>query len=296
MFKKIFAVVKDSVNDFLEDDAMTQAAALAFYTTLSLGPLLVILLTVVGFTGPNARQEMVGQIKGLVGSEAGKGVEMIIQNTQKHKSTGIVSAVIGIITLLLSATGMFAQMQNALNDIWDVRAKPGQGLWNWLRKRILSAGMVMGIAFLLLVSLVISAALNILASHIGIVWQWLSLLISLLVGTLLFALIYKVLPDMKIGWRDVWIGAAVTAVLFAIGKYAIGKYLGYSSIGSAYGAAGSLVVLLVWVYYTSLIIFFGAEITQVFARKYGSGLTPDTHAEWEPGAKVKEKQDSSSKQ
>ena len=194
----------------------------------------------------------------------------------------------GFALLLFSATGAFAQMQYSLNAIWDVQPKPGGGLWRWLRKRILSLGMILGIGFLLLVSLGVSTVLNLLfAGTGGFVWEAVNVVVSLFVYTVLFALIYKVLPDVKIAWQDVWVGALLTAVLFAIGRFLLGLYLGRSAVASPYGSAGSLVTILLWIYYASLIFFFGAELTQTWAAFHGRRLQPEEYAQETPEGQEK---------
>lgn len=191
---------------------------------------------------------------------------------------------IGIVTLIIGATGVFAQLQYSLNRIWDVQAKPGAGIWEWIRKRFLSLGMVVGIAFVLLVSLVISAVLSAVLGHFSgdagqtVLWRTVELAVSVIVSFLLFAIMFKVLPDVKIRWRDVMLGTLITAVLFAIGKYLIGLYIGKSGTESAFGAAGSLMVMLLWVYYSALILFLGAELTQTLARSRGRQIEPSEHA------------------
>ena len=179
----------------------------------------------------------------------------------------------------LAATGIFVQLQSALNKIWDVKVKPGGAAFGWIRKRSVSLTMVIGIVLIAFASLFVSAALEMISSGTdNQIWQIVNIGVSLLLFILLFAMIYKYLPDVRISWRDVMAGSVITAILFVVGKWAIGLYLGYSSVGSAYGAAGSVIILLLWVYYASLILFFGAELTQVYARKYGSRILPDKHA------------------
>jgi membrane protein len=196
-----------------------------------------------------------------------------------------VATVLSVVTLLLGASGVFGQLQDALNTIWEVKPKPNQGIWGFIRTRFLSFAMVLGIGFLLLVSLLLSSALAFMGSFLDrmpeqlhFLAQALNFVFSTAVITLLFALMFKLLPDVKMAWRDVWLGAFVTAVLFSIGKILIGLYLGHSAMASSYGVAGSFVVLLVWVYYSAQILFFGAELTQVYANRYGSRIVPDEHA------------------
>ncbi|MDY6940569.1 MAG: YihY/virulence factor BrkB family protein [Cyanobacteriota bacterium] len=284
--RKMWKLIREAIQEWQEDNASRLAAALAYYTVFSLAPLLIIAIAIAGaiFGEEAARGEIVGQIQGLVGREGAQVVETAIENANQPDISSFAS-IISIAVLLFGASGVFAQLQEALNTIWDVKAKPKNGLWNLVRKRILSFSAVLGIAFLLLVSLIISAALsglNRYASHLlpgaDFLWQILDTGISFGFITLLFALMYKYLPDVKIQWSDVWVGAAITAALFTIGKFGLGLYLGGGSFGSTYGAAGSLVVVLAWVYYSAQILFFGAEFTQVYARRYGSCIVPDRHA------------------
>lgn len=264
---------------------MTLGAAVAFYTALSLAPLLMILIALAGLIGVTAQHELVHRMELLVGPKARDAIEMIIANAGRHQKAGKISVLVGGLTLFFSASGVFAQLQFAMNRIWDVRAKPGLGVWGWLRKRLLSLGMVIAIGLLIFVSLILNVAIDTALAPTGQIWKIINIIGSWVIFTLVFAVIFKLLPDVKIIWKDVWVGAAITTVLFVLGKFGISKYLGYSTVGSAYGAAGSLVVFLVWVYYCSLIVFFGAELTQVYARRHGSPIVPDRHAEWVDGAK-----------
>jgi membrane protein len=277
--KTTFHVIRDAVVEFDEDGATTMGAALAFYTSLSLAPLLVILMFVAGLIGHNAQTQLIQEIVSLVGPQAGFVIELIIENAKQQHEMGMISAILGIGALVLSAAAVFGELQAAINRIWDVRAEPRRGaLLSWLRKRLLSLSMIAGVGFLMLVSLAISTALQLVLGGEGSHWKLVDLTVSLIIYTLLFAMIFKVLPDVTLEWRDVWLGAFVTAVLFDIGKFAIGKYLGYSGVGSAYGAAGSLIVLLVWVYYSSLTLFMGAEITQVISERRHSAREPEPFA------------------
>ena len=281
-----FDLLKSTYSDWSEDKASRLAAALAYYTAFALAPLLLIAIAVAGFVFGEeaARGQVVAQLEGLLGADAAHAVETAIANSRESGASTI-SAIIGIATLLWSASNLFAQLQDALNTVWEVAPKPGAGIMATVKKRFLSMTMVLGIGFLLLVSLVLSSVLAALGSFLnsllpaaGVLWQVVNVAISFAVITLLFAAIYKVLPDVEIAWSDVWIGAAVTALLFTIGKLLIGLYLGNASVGSTYGAAGSLLVLLIWVYYSAQILFFGAEFTQAYARKYGSRIVPDESA------------------
>jgi membrane protein len=228
---------------------------------------------------------MVDEMGGLIGSEGEEAVEAMLDSADKPKQ-GTVAAVLGVITLLFGASGVFGQLQESLNTIWEVKPKPGGGIWQLIRSRFLSMAMVLGTGFLLLVSLVLSSAISGMGTYLkhqypGLesIWHIVNFVVTIAVVTVLFALIFKFLPDAKIAWNDVWVGAVLTAILFAVGKLLIGIYLGKASIGSAYGAAGSLVVLLVWIYYSSLILFFGAELTQVYAKQFGSRIVPKEGAE-----------------
>lgn len=270
------------------DNTLRLAASLAFYTVFSFAPIVIITLaiasTVVG--RETAAQQMIQQIDGLVGPQGAATIEMILANTGQFGSNKL-AALVGVMTLIIGSTAVFAELQGALNQIWDVKPRSrGVGVIRKLiRDRLLSFALVVATGFLLLVTLIISAILsgaqeflNILIPGMPWLWWSLNILISFCVTTLMFMAIYKILPDVTIDWRDVAIGAVVTTVLFSIGKFAIGQYLGQWSTASAYGAAGSFVVLLVWVYYSALICFFGAEFTQVYARRYGSQIRPSRQA------------------
>jgi membrane protein len=282
----VWDLLKEIFSEWSEDKAARLAAALAYYITFSLAPLLLIVIAIVGLLfGEEAVQgRVVEQIQGLVGPDGAQLVQTMLQSTRQSGSN-IVATLIGIVTLLLGATGVFVQLQDALNTIWEVAPKPGRGVLGMVKDRLLSFTMLLGIGFLLLVSLAVSAGLAALSSFLGDllpglfeVAKVLDFVISLGVITLLFAMIYKFLPDVKIRWGDVWVGAAVTSLLFTVGKFLIGLYLGYSSAASVYGAAGSLAVLLIWIYYTAQIVLLGAEFTQVYAKRYGSRIVPGADA------------------
>ncbi|MBW4579513.1 MAG: YihY/virulence factor BrkB family protein [Tildeniella nuda ZEHNDER 1965/U140] len=285
--KDVFKLLKDTVTEWQEDKVPLWAAALAYYTVFSLAPLLLIAIAIAGvvFGEDAARGEIVGQIQGLVGKEGATAIQSMIQNANRPGSGGTIATVVGVVTLMFGASGVFGQLQDALNTIWGVKPKPGQGIKSFLQARFLSFAMVLVIGFLLLVSLVLSAALaaigtffNQLLPDVAIVGQLVNFLVSFGFITLLFAAIYKFLPDVNVAWKDLWIGAAATALLFNVGKLLIGVYLGSSGATSTYGAAGSLVVILLWVFYSAQIILFGAEFTQVFAKYRGSEITPSSHA------------------
>ena len=280
-------IFKRTYQDWKEDHASRLAAALAYYTIFSLAPLLVIAISVAGLIWQHEAVEaqVMAQIQGLVGEEGAIFVADMISGA-RNPAEGILATIIGIVTLLFGALGVFNELHNSLNIIWEIKEEKTEGFLQAVKKaifdRFLSFSMVLGIGFLLLVSLVITAGLSATQELMGNTFpipefflQLLNLIISIGVITLLFALIYKYLPDAEIPWRYVWMGAFVTAILFSLGKLAIGLYLGNSAIASSFGAAGSLVLLLVWIYYSAQILFFGAEFTQVYANTYGPKILPE---------------------
>jgi membrane protein len=277
-----FALVKHTATEWIDQGLSRMGAALAFYTLFAIAPLFIIVLAIAGlwFGEAAARRELFSQVSGLVGSEGGDAIQALISAANRPK-TGAWATVIAVVTLFVGATGVFVQLQDALNSIWGVRRAPGRGLRNFIKDRLLSFALIVGIGFLLLVSLVLSAGLSALGKYmVGLLpvqetlWQGINFVVSFGVITLLFAMIFKLLPDVKIAWRDVWIGAMLTALLFNLGKFLLGLYLGRSSVTSAYGAAGSLVIVLLWVYYSAQILFFGAKFTQLYASQYSSHLEP----------------------
>ncbi|MBK8901987.1 MAG: YihY/virulence factor BrkB family protein [Anaerolineaceae bacterium] len=279
-------LVTHSFKEWREDNASRLSAALAYYTIFSIPPLLIIAIAIAAqlFDRAAVQQQVIDQMSGLVGDPGAEVIESVLENSSESGQS-VLAAVISVVTLLLGASGVFAELHNALNTIWEVEPKPGRGIWGTVKDRFFSFTMVLGVGFLLLVSLVISAALAAVNEFISgalpglvILAQVINFLVSFGVVTGLFALIFKVVPDVKIAWRDVWIGALVTAFLFTIGKFAIGLYLGNSAPGSTYGAAGSLIVLLLWVYYSAQILFLGAEFTQVYANRFGSRIVADEDA------------------
>ena len=286
--KSLWKFLKDSVMQWIEDDPLALAAALSYYTLFSLAPLLIIVIAIAGFVfGQEAAENrIVETLQGLIGQESSLAIQAIIQNASNKPKTGLVSTVAGVVVLLFGAGGVVGQLQTSLNTIWGVAPKPGEALWGFVRQRFVSFAMVLGIGFLLLVSLAVSALVTGFTRVMGEVLgatvfltHALDLFVSFSFVTVLFAMIYKYLPDARIQWRDVWIGAGLTSFLFTIGKILIGIYLGTSGVASTYGAAGSLITVLLWVYYSSLIFFLGAELTQVFARDYGSGVVPAKNAQ-----------------
>lgn len=284
--KQIWRLLKETFKEWQDDKASRLAAALSYYTIFSLAPLLIITIAIAGavFGDDAARGEIVRQIQGLVGKDGAEVIQTALQNAQKPDTRNLAS-IISIGVLLFGASNVFAQIQDALNTIWEVKPKPGRSLVQVLRKRFLSFAMVGGVGFLLLVSLIVNTGLAAMVNYFSNllpgfdwIWQVANFAISFAVITVLFAIIYKFMPDVKIDWSDVWVGSAITSLLFVIGKSLLGLYLGNGSFGSAYGAAGSLIVVLAWINYAAQIIFFGAEFTQVYASKYGSHIVPDENA------------------
>jgi membrane protein len=284
-FKALLELIKTTFSEWNQDKAPQLAAALAYYTVFSLAPLLLIAIAVAGllFGRDNVQTQVIGQLQGLLGDDGATLIQTMLEGASKP-SAGILATIVGLVSLGFGASGAFGQIKAALNTIWNVPPKPGPsgiaGIFANLKNQFVSFTMVLGTGFLLLVSLVISAGLSAANEYFGArvpiaasLWGIVNALVSFGVITLLFAMIFRVLPDLHIAWNDVWLGAAITALLFTIGKQVIGLYLGHSSVASTYGAAGSLIVLLLWIYYSAQILFLGAEFTQVYARRYGSLVT-----------------------
>jgi membrane protein len=280
-------VFKRLLREFNEDNPLLLAAALSYYTLLSLAPLILVVTALAALVFQRAAVEgqLVAEMRDLVGDAGSEVIQSILRTAGESKGGGL-SLGIGLLTLLFGATTVFGQLQYSLNKIWDVEATPDRSaIWSFVRTRLLSFTMVIGLGFLLLVSLIVSAGLAAAGAWASgmmpltpAIWEVINALVSFVIVGLLVAMIFKVLPDAEIAWRDVWFGAAVTSLLFTVGKFLIGLYLGRASIGSTYGAAGSVVVLLVWVYYASLILFLGAEITHVHAKEEGVEPPPTEHA------------------
>jgi membrane protein len=281
-----WTLIKESFKEWSADKAPRLGAALSYYTVFSLAPVLLVVIAVAGLVlGPEAAQgKIVEQLGGLLGEDAARIVQTMLVNANKQ-GDGVLATVIGVGTLLIGATGVMVELQAALNTVWKVIPKPGQAVKALVRSRLIGLGLVLSMGFLLLVSLVISAGLAAVsewlsgvASEAVVLGYLFNYGVSILVIALFFALIFKVLPDAKVSWPDVWIGALVTSLLFHLGKFAIGLYLGQASVASTFGAAGSLAVLLVWVYYSAQIVLLGAEFTRVYANRFGSHVVPEKHA------------------
>lgn len=286
--KGYFGLFKTAAMDWVDDHAPRLGAALAFYTIFSLAPLLTIVITIAGlwFT-ENPSQEIFGSLAGIIGQDSAASLQKMLVQEGEEKS-GIFTAISAGVMLVVGATGVFIQLQDSLNAIWEVKPKSGQGIMGFIRHRVLSFAMVLGIAFLLLTSLLLTAGLAAMGkffSHwfgnMTFVWHALNIVLSFGLIALLFAMMFKYVPDAKVAWRDVWFGAIVTSLLFSIGKFGLGMYLGKSSVVSTYSAAGGLLIVLLWVYYTAQIVFFGAELTQAYAYKVGREVQPSAHAEWD---------------
>jgi membrane protein len=285
----LLGILKQSFRDFMKDDCMTSAAALSYYTVFSLpAVLMLIMLLVSSVMDPSdVRGGLESQMESLMGPTAGGEVRTILRETERPGG-GLIPTIVGVAALIFGATGALGQLQAALNRAWNVEPDPRQGgIKSFLTKRLFSLGMLLSIAFLLLVSLVVSAALSGLGDRLsgflpaGLsepVLQALNFTISLLVISLLFAAMFKVLPDAKVAWRSAWVGGVFTAVLFVLGKFLIGLYIGKSNPGEAYGVGGSLIVLLLWIYYSAIIVLFGAEFTETWAEMRGEGVQPERGA------------------
>lgn len=278
ILKNLWIITKAAASSWMDDYAQSMGAALAYYTLFSIAPLLLIVISIAGliFGVEAARGEIVDQLQGLMGHQGAQAIQSLLETVNKP-ATSILATLIGIFLLLIGATSVFAELQDALDRIWRAPKRNMSGIWNLLRARLLSFGMILGIGFLLMVSLVVSAAMAAFGKFIGPMfseWQTLANLINFILSfvfsTTMFAMIYKIMPRADVDWADVWIGATVTALLFTIGKFLIGLYLGKSGVTSGFGAAGSLVVLLLWVYYSAQVFLMGAEFTWAYSVTFGS--------------------------
>jgi membrane protein len=287
-FKTTWAITKESFSEFMAVNVLSKSAALAYYTVFALAPMLVVIITIVQFFyGAEAiTGNLYPQIASLVGPQAGSQIQEMIKNAAISNSSTI-STIFSVIILILTATGVFSEIQDSINNIWHLKAKPKKnGLMRMVMNRLLSFSMVVGLGFILLVSLVVNAAVEALMDRLQSMFPnvtvyisyAVNLVVTFAVTTLLFAVIFKVLPDAKIRWKNVFIGAVVTAILFMLGKFGITLYLGASDIGSTYGAAGSIIIILVWVYYSSMILYFGAILTRVYAQCSGHKIYPNDYA------------------
>jgi membrane protein len=285
--RKIGRLFRETFKEWQEDNASRIAAALAYYAVFSISPLLVIAIAIAGtfFGQQTAQDQITEQLTALVGKDGVQPVLMALDNISQPEIRGVAS-LISVGVLLLGASGFFAQLQDALNTVWKVKPQPGQGIWIFVRKRVSSFLMVLAIGLLLILSLILSAVVSTLSKYQAdylpgwaILWENLDFVVSLGLMTFIFGLMFKYVPDAKIAWKDIFVGSVITALLFLFGKFLLGVYLSKGSLGSAYGAAGSLIVLLAWIYYSAQIILFGAEFTQVYMRIYGSKIRPSKHSQ-----------------
>jgi membrane protein len=279
-------MTKQTFVEWSNDKGGRLGAALSYYTVFSLAPLLLLVIAIAGlaFGRDAAEGRLFGQLSGLIGDDAARLIQAAVAKANQTKG-GVLGTVAGIAVLLVGATGVVVELQGALNAVWKVEPKPNRGVWGLVRTRLLSMGMILSMGFLLLVSLVVSAALAAISGwlrgvigDVAMLGWFIDAAVALVVISTLLALIYKILPDAKVAWRDVWVGAVATAILFMIGKYVIGLYVGRASVGSAFGAAGSLAVLLVWIYYSAQIVLLGAEFTRVYANRFGAKVRPSSQA------------------
>lgn len=288
--KLLWSSLKESFSGFSDHKVTKLSASLAYYTTFSLGPLMIVIIFIAGrFFGEEAVQgQIYDQMKSFIGSNAAEQIQTIIKNAAISNKSGM-AAIIGVITLLIGATTVFGEIQDSINSIWGVKAKPKAGIMKLVMTRLLSFGMIASLGFLLLVSLAVTAMVEAIGNRlkeifpdVAVVLLYIvNLIITLGVITALFAIIFKVLPDIKIKWKAIWPGAIATAILFMIGKFLISVYIAKSNIGSTYGTAGSMVILIVWVYYSAMILYFGAEFTKAYALQKGVHIVPTEFAVWD---------------
>jgi len=286
--KSIWGLLKAAADGWSSDKVPRLGAALSYYTVFAIPPLFVMVIFIASliFNPAEVRSALFSEVGGLIGQKSAQAIESAIAaRSESHQ--GVLAGAVALVTLVITAMGLFVELQSALNTIWQVEAKPGHGLWGFIRIRLLSFAMVVGIGFLLLVSLIVTAALAAIIKYVGgrmpgsgALWVVANDVVAFAIIAVLFAMIFKVLPDVRIPWRYVWGGAGVTALLFTVGKFLLGWYLGRSSIVSAYGAAGSIVLVLLWVYYSAQILFFGAEITKAYAALHAAPVSPADYAVW----------------
>ena len=287
--KDLFPLLKEAFTAFGQTKCARLAAALSYYTIFSIAPILIVVISIAAlfFNAADARADIIAQISQVVGPTGAEAIGEILTNANKGgKGGNIIATVIGFATILLGATGLFAALQDSLNTIWGVEPKPDAGIFVMIKARLLSFVMVLGIGFMLIVSLVASVAVKAAADWLGAMLggaEWIAPVLNVVLFfallTLFFALMFKILPDAEIQWHDVWVGAGITSILFSVGKFALSWYLSRPGTASAYGSAGALVVLLLWINYASQILFFGAEFTKVYANRFGSKIEPEDHAQ-----------------
>jgi membrane protein len=275
---RLWQIISSSASGFMQDNAMTLAAALSFYTLLSFAPLLVLGLWLGTLLGSEANGVLLKQIGMLGGSGARDVAEIIIEGAGKRPSAGNLAGIVSIIVTLVGATTLFAQLQGALNQIWHIKAKPGNAIWSWLRRRILSMGIVLTLVFMLIVSLILTSVLALVLTRTGPVWVIVNQLVSLAVFSVLFMLLFRYLADAMLRWSQAFWGGVATSILFSLGQGIISYYVSKANVGGAYGAASSLVILMVWVYYSGVAFLFGAELVQAWINEQGEEIQASTHA------------------
>jgi membrane protein len=286
-FNIIVQILKDTFKSFGEDKVMKLSASLAYYTIFSMGPLLIVIISLCGllFSKEAVEGKVYDILKNFLGGDTAFSVQTMIKNVGNN-NTSFFAAVVGLVGLMLGATSIFGEIQDSINMIWGIKAKPKKDWIKYLQNRFLSFSVIVSLGFLLLISLLISSIIELLSTKLSlyfphitlIVFYIINLLLTISISTLIFGTIFKVLPDAKIQWKDILAGSLVTAVLFLIGKFAISFYITNTNLGSAFGAAGSLVVVLVWAYYSSVILFLGAEFTKAYACRFGSEIHPSIYA------------------
>lgn len=282
-----WGLLKSTYNEFDDDNAIKLSASLSYYTIFSLPPLIIIILSICGvFFGTEAvTGRFFGQINGLVGNAAALQIQETIKNIELSDSN-VFATIVGAITLLIGASGVFAEIQSSINFIWGLKAKPNKGFMKFIKNRLMSFSMIASVGFLLLVSLTVNTVMDVINARLILyfpdatvyLFYVLNIVILFASTTMLFSIIFKTLPDGTIGWKDALIGSSVTSIFFMIGKFAIGFYIGSSTVATVYGAAGSVIIILVWVYYSAIILYFGAEFTKVYARAYGKKIIPNDYA------------------
>lgn len=297
IIKNFWETLKRSGSEFLQDNGLKLSSSLSYYTIFSIGPLLILIISLAGiFWGRDAVQgKIYGQINGLVGNGAAKEIQDIIQNIEKAQ-LGTSGAILGLIVLFIGATGVFTEMQDSINYIWSVKAKPKRGFVKLIMNRLISFSLILVLGFLLTVSLILNALTDLLHDRLAqylsnssiYIFHSIDFLVVITIITSLFATIYKILPDVNIEWKDAFIGAAFTSALFIIGKFLISLYVSNSNVATTYGAAGSIIILMLWIYYTSIILFFGAEFTKIYSINYGAGVKPNDTAVFIIKSEVKE--------
>ena len=285
--KILWQILKQTFHDFMDDKVLKLSAALSYYTIFSIAPMLIVIITLCDvFLGKEAIEGSIyGQIKNMVGSEAAIQIQQMIKNAALSGDSGW-ATIVGVVTLVIGATSVFGEIQDSINFIWQLKAKPKNGLLKMLLNRLLSFSIVVSLGFILMVSLALNGIIALFSNQLSVLFPQvtmvlvyiINLVLTFVVISVLFAIIFKVLPDAKVQWRHVIIGAVTTAILFMIGKFAIGLYLGSSKVGTAYGAAGSIVIILLWVYYSAIILYFGAEFTQVYVQHFGGKIRPNEYA------------------